>query len=538
MKTCAAPLISVLLPTFNSNVEFLTSAICSVLKQTYPFWELCIVDDASSDNTTREVLEFFSKQDNRIKVTYRVLNGHISEASNSALELVTGDWVVLMDHDDLLSPNALQEIATVIQERPDLRLIYSDEDKTNDRNRRIDPYFKPSLNKDLFLSQNYFCHLMAAQRSVVTEVGGFRVGYEGSQDHDLALRVVEQVREDQIYHIPKILYHWRSHSESTASAGDAKPYTMKAGERAINDHLQRVGSPAHCSHDGQGGYRVRYPMPERMIGISGVILSDGKKDALGKCIRHLENISEILNIIVLPISYAAGHRISRMNLAEHILVLKYDTHRSLSSLLNGAVDFSQGDFLFFLHDGLDGVDQESLQEMISHAARFDIGAVGGKILYRSGRVRQAGLLLDSDKISCPAFHHYQGHSRGYMGRLTLIQNYSAVSKDCMVIEKRKFVEVRGFDEKHLAYHHLDVDLCIRLKNAGYRTLWTPYAKLTDSSPRFSPSKILGRYSPRSRKDKKWMQNRWGALLSNDPAYNSNLNQKKKDFSFKWSPKEA
>ena len=232
MKTCAAPLISVLLPTFNSNVEFLTSAICSVLKQTYPFWELCIVDDASSDNTTREVLEFFSKQDNRIKVTYRVLNGHISEASNSALELVTGDWVVLMDHDDLLSPNALQEIATVIQERPDLRLIYSDEDKTNDRNRRIDPYFKPSLNKDLFLSQNYFCHLMAAQRSVVTEVGGFRVGYEGSQDHDLALRVVEHGgRQSDLPDVAPDQLELRQDPADDRGGGDAHGHRQEQGER-------------------------------------------------------------------------------------------------------------------------------------------------------------------------------------------------------------------------------------------------------------------------------------------------------------------
>jgi len=532
------PLFSVILPTYNPNLGFLKRSIESVIKQNSADWELCVADDASDCSELEVLLKNYHDSEARIHVCFRNTNGHISEASNSALKLASGEWIVFMDHDDMLAPSALDDIKQLIQDNPDARLIYSDEDKIGDQTCRYNPYFKSSWNKDLLLSQNYFCHLTAIHRSVVDRVDGFRVGYEGSQDHDLALRVVEHIRDDQIHHIPKILYHWRSHSGSTASAGDAKPYAVTAGERAINDHLQRVGSTGHCTHDGEGGYRVRYPIPERMTGISGVILSKGKKDALGKCIRQLETISEFLNIIIIPTSFAAGPIISGMNLGSQISVLNYDdNHQSLSSLLNGAVDFSQDDFLFFLHESLDEINQESLQEMISHAARSDIGAVGGKILYRDGRVSQAGLLLDPDKISCPAFQHYQGNSRGYMGRLTLIQNYSAVSKDCMVLEKRKFVEVGGFDEKQLATDHLDVDLCLRLKEAGYRTLWTPYAKFTDASSRFFPRKILGRFSASSRKDMKWMQKRWAALLSNDPAYNPNLNQKKKDFSFKWPPKE-
>lgn len=530
------PLFSVILPTYNPHLAFLNQAIESVRAQSHSDWELCVADDASTDDALPSILRSYQTADPRINVCIRKTNGHISEASNTALAMATGEWVVLMDHDDLLAPNALEGIAKVIQERPNQRLIYSDEDKVDNKH-FFDPYFKPSWNRDLLLSQNYFCHLMAIHRSVVENVGGFRVGYEGSQDHDLALRVVEKIREDQIYHIPKILYHWRTHSQSTALSGEAKPYTVTAGEKAINDHLQRTRVSGRCAHDGTGGYRVKYQMPEKLVGVSAIIHSRGNQVALRRCIMQLQSIDQISSILVLTASPEGVCKISTKKLPNDLLVFQKKDGEDLSAYLNSAADHSEGDFLFLLNDCVEGMDIESLHEMISLAARPDIGAVGGMGLFPDGRVRQAGLLLDPDRISEPAFHCLKADGRGYMGRLTLIQNYSAVSKDCMMIEKRKFVEVGGFDEKHLASHYLDVDLCLRLKDAGYRTLWTPYAKFTDSSPRFSPSKILGRFSASSRKDKEWMQKRWGDLLSNDPAYNPNLNQKKKDFNFKWPPKE-
>ena len=538
LENKSVPLISVLMPTYNPDLGFLKLAIASVLSQTYSHWELCIADDASTDDSIRGVLETYRQQDARIKVTYRISNGHISEASNSALELVTGEWVALMDQDDTLAPNALQEVADAIHSNPESRLIYSDEDKIDESGKCYDPYFKTSWNKDLFYSHNLICHLGVYKKKDLDKIHGFRRGFEGAQDHDLALRVIETIGDEQIHHIPQVLYHWRAHSRSTASDLEAKPYAVTAGERAINDHLQRIESSGNCIHDGEGGYRIRYPIPEAKLAVTAIIFSKGNLKALRKTIDQIKkvNVDASLEILVCPQTARIGNKLKGCSLEEGIAVIQREEGKSLSSLLNPVAKNSGGDFLWFLSDSLEGIN-DGLEELLSHAARPSIGAVGGILLYPGGRVRQAGLLLDANRISYPAFHHFPSDGRGYMGRLTLIQNYSAVSLDCMVIEKKKFLEVGGFDEKHLAYHHLDVDLCLRLKSEGYRTLWTPYAKFTDSSPRFTLNKSMDKFSDICRKDTEWMKSRWGHLLSNDPAYNPNLNQKKKDFSFKWPLKE-
>ena len=531
--------ISVLMPTYNPDLIFLNQAIESVLAQTYQHWELCIADDASDDHATREALMEYSNRDSRIKVIHRERNGHISEASNSALDVATGEWVVLLDHDDILPPNALDKVAKVIRECPKACLIYSDEDKIDQHGKRFDPYFKSDWNRDTLLSQNYFCHLMAIRRSLVKNLGGFRVGYEGAQDHDLALRVIECIRDDQIHHIPKILYHWRSHSESTASTGEAKPYTVYAGERAINDCLHRSGSSGRCAHDGAGGYRVNYTLPARKTTVSAVILSRGNCCDLRRCIDVIKEKSGSIDweFLVLPLTAKAGQSLKGIISPAEALLLEKVGHEALSVFMNRVSRNAGGEILWFMHERLEGLGKGGIEELVSHSLRPAIGAVGGMLLYPRGRVRQAGLLLDIDQISCPSFHHFKSGSRGYMGRLTLIQNYSAVSKDCLVIEKRKFLEVGGFDEVHLKSHHLDVDLCLRLKDAGYRTLWTPYARFRDFNPKFSVAGILNKFSRDYQEDRSFMQKRWGDILAKDPAYNPNLNQNKKDFSYKRHPKE-
>ena len=531
--------LSIIIAVFNPGKSWLCEALDSVCNQSYSDWELCIADDASTDPAVSQILREYAERDNRIKICLRTTNGHISNASNSALELASGEWIVLMDHDDILPSHALQEVAKVIKENPDIRLIYSDEDKIDEHGKRFDPYFKSNWNRDLFYSHNMISHLGVYHAEIVRKIGGFRKGFEGSQDHDLALRVIEQIRDDQIYHIRKILYHWRSHPESTASTGDAKPYAIIAGERAINDHLQRTGGSGSCTHDGAGGYRVQYPMPDRKVAVSTLILSDANVRELRRCIERIKwNSSPIdWEFLVLPATSRAAGLLKEPQLPPDTLLEEREMEESLSAFLNRVARNASGEVLWFLHDRLEHLCEDGIHEMISHALRPEIGAVGGKLLYPSGRVRQAGLLLDHERISRPCFHHLKGDSRGYMGRLTLIQNYSAVSKDCLMIEKKKFIEVGGFDEEHLQSNHLDVDLCLRLKDAGYRILWTPYAKFCDARPRFSLSGIMNRFSHAFRKDTAYMKGRWAEILENDPAYNPNLNQKKKDFNYQWPPRE-
>jgi GT2 family glycosyltransferase len=531
--------LSIIIPVYNPNTDWLCDALESVIRQSFSNWELSIADDASSDPVVSQILKEYSDRDARIKICLKTTNGHISEASNSALEMATGEWIVLMDHDDILSVNALEEVANVIREHPDIRLIYSDEDKIDEHGKRFDPYFKSDWNRDLFYSHNMISHLGVYHLETVRKIGGFRKGLEGSQDHDLALRVIEQIRDDQIHHIPKILYHWRSHSESTASTGDAKPYAVTAGVRAINDHLQRTGSCGSCTHDGAGGYRVRYPMPERRVVVSAIIISNGNIKNLQRCIDQIKKPPGSIDweFRVLPTTPKVGRLIRTAGLPLETLLEERREEETSSVFLNRVTRNASGELLWYLHEQVGELDEGGVEEMVSHALRSEIGAVGGRQFYPDGRIRQAGLLLDHERISRPSFHHWNGDSRGYMGRLTLIQNYSAVSKDCLMIVKKKFLEVGGFDEVHLKSHHLDVDLCLRLKEAGYRTLWTPYAKFTDSRPRFSLSGILNRFSHAFRKDTAYMKARWGGILENDPACNPNLNQKKKDFNYPWPLRE-
>ncbi|MDR8731964.1 Chondroitin synthase [Burkholderia pseudomultivorans] len=282
----SAPLISVVMPVYNPDPKWLAEAIESIRGQLYPYWELCIADDVSTDPAIRPLLERYASQDQRIKVAFREKNGHISAASNTALELVTGTWVALFDHDDLLPEHALYCVADAIVRDPSIRMIYSDEDKIDGAGKRREPYFKCDWNPDLFLSQNMFSHLGVYQKALLDEVGGFREGYEGSQDYDLALRCVERAGAGAIHHIPRVLYHWRVHAESTASGTDAKPYAVVAGERALNDHFDRMGIHAMAEYAGNG-YRARYEMPNPAPLVSLIIPTRNGLDLLRQCIRSI-----------------------------------------------------------------------------------------------------------------------------------------------------------------------------------------------------------------------------------------------------------
>jgi glycosyltransferase involved in cell wall biosynthesis len=530
------------MPTYNPKKEWLIAAIESVRNQNYRNWELCVADDASSEEAGKHILSEYARKDSRIKVVFRETNGHISEASNSALAMATGDWVALMDHDDLLAPDALAQVAACIEENPEARLIYSDEDKINVSGERHDPHFKPDWNQDLFYSYNMVSHLGVYHKPMLEEIGGFRKGYEGAQDYDLTLRFIEKIQVDQIKHIPKVLYHWRVHPESTAGGVDVKPYAVDAGQHALQDHFDRIGIDAQVDLESSGYYRVHYPLPEDKPLVSIIIPTHNGKNILKKCINSILNTTDYNNYQILVIDNRSTDKealkyLKSLGVSEKIQVIRDDRPFNYSALNNTAIDSAKGSLICFLNNDIEVITEDWLTEMVSHAVRPEIGAVGAKLLYPDGRIQHAGIITGMGGVAGHAFKSFPGTSRGYMSRLMVSQNYSAVTGACLVMEKEKFIKVGGFDEINLPVSFNDADLCLKLLEAGYRNFWTPHATLChhESATRgddLSPDKI-----ERFTKENTFMKEKWGEILEQDPAYNPNFTLEYEDFTLAWPPRK-
>jgi len=545
MRTHAAsymykPLISVVMPTYNPKPGWLTEAIESVRKQIYPNWELCIADDASSDQTTRRILERYTREDSRIKAVFRERNGHISEASNSALELVGGEWVALLDHDDLLAEHALFWVADTINQSPEARLIYSDEDKIDASGRRFAPYFKCDWNIDLFYSQNLISHLGVYRTDLVRTMGGFRKEFEGSQDHDLALRYIEGIDPPQICHIPRVLYHWRMHSNSTAQGGDAKPYAKRAGVKALNDHFQRKGLNATAMPIRQG-YRVRYVLPEDLPLVSLIIPTRNGLCWIRKCLESVLKKTTYQNYEILIVDNASDDSATlryfkTLQSKPRIRVIQGSPPFNYSALSNAAVKLARGQLLGLVNNNIEVISPDWLSEMVSHALRADVGAVGARLWYPDGKLQHGGVILGIGGVAGHSHKFFSHHSHGYVGRASLIQSFSAVTSACLVIRKEVFEKVGGFNETDLQIAFNDVDFCLRVREAGYRNIWTPYAELYHHESATRGFEDTPEKKARFSKEAEYMKQRWGDLLLNDPAYSPNLTLDAEDFSLAWPPR--
>lgn len=535
------PLISLLMPTYNTPETFLRKAIESVRQQFYEQWELCIADDASTEPHVREVLQDYQKIDPRIKVTFRNGNGHISEASNSALELATGAFVALFDHDDELAPHALYALVNELSHHPDADIIYSDFDQLNEDGERESPYFKTDWNPDLLLSHNYICHLAAYRTECVRQAGGFRVGFEGSQDWDLSLRVSEQTTAERIRHIPQVLYHWRRHAQSTSVTLNSKPYAIASATKAIREHLERKKRNAKVIETQFRGWsRVRYEIEEPPL-VSIIICTLDRIDLLGPCVTSILARSRYPNYEVLIVDNNSRQQetldyLNHLKKSPNIRILKDAQPFNYSALNNDAVPSARGDVLCFMNNDTEVISADWLYEMVSHAVRDEIGAVGAKLLYPDNRVQHAGVVLGIGGVADHVFCGMSADAPGYMGRAQLIQNYTAVTGACMVLRKAVFEEVGGFNQRELKVAFSDIDLCLKIHAAGYRNLWTPYAVLYhhESSTRGNedtPSK-----AKRAAREIAYMGERWKELLYNDPAYNPNLALTQDHFGLAFPPR--
>ena len=520
------PTISVLLPVYQTPEQWLRRCIESVLAQVYPNWQLCIADDASPDARVVGIAQEYADNDRRIQVLRRETNGHISEASNSALEMATGDFLALLDHDDELRPHALLEIAEAITADPGVALVYSDEDKLDAEGRRFDPYFKPDFDPDLLRSQNYVCHLTAIRSDLVRAVGGFRKGFEGSQDHDLILRCTERLQPPQVRHVPKVLYHWRAIPGSTALSRKAKDYASSAGARAVGEHLARQHPGARVEELNHGHFRVRWPLPPLPPKVSLIVPTRDKIDLLKVCVESILERStypdfELVIVDNQSVEPETIEFLAAVARCQRVRVLRYDAPFNYSSINNWAVARCDGRVIGLVNNDVEVITPDWLQELVSQAMRPDVGAVGAMLYYPNDTIQHAGVVLGVHGV---AAHLYAGMPRGYPGhggRARVAQSLSAVTGACLVVRREVYDQVGGLDPG-LAVAFNDIDFCLRTRAAGYRNVWTPFAELYHHESASRGVEDTEQKKGRFAAEVELMQRRWGDALTADPAYNVNL----------------
>jgi GT2 family glycosyltransferase len=533
------PLISVIFPIYNTPRRFLSEAIDSVRNQIYGNWELCIVDDCSPDESLAEEMRTLAGADPRIKFVRREENGHISAASNTALGLATGTWVAFLDHDDILAETALAHFALKISQEPELGVVYSDKDKITEAGERVEPFFKTEFDPLLLQAQNYVCHLALYRRDLVEQAGGFREGYEGSQDWDLALRVTESIPAERVGHIPRVLYHWRIHSGSTARSLSAKTYAADAGERSVRDQMERLHTPGTVVPVMSTGWnRVKWAMPERPPLVSIIIPTrDGKY--LHRCLDSIRFRStyQHMEIIVVDNGSLDYSVLEYLRANESWLtVLRDDSPFNYADINNRAVAQSNGEVICLLNDDTEVLNGDWLEEMVAQLMQPSVGAVGAKLYYPDSTIQHAGVILGMLGVAGHALRRCDRLSFADQGRMQLPRCYSAVTAACMAVRREAWDHVGGMDGINLPVAFNDIDFCLRLGESGWRVVFTPYAELIHHESISRGSDIEGERAPHFENEKRYMHDRWGALLRNDPAYNPNLSLIDEFLPLAWPPR--
>lgn len=521
------PKFSIVIPVFRPNLNHFKQAIESINNQLYSNWEVCIADDNSKEEGLLSYLRELEKNP-KFKVIYRTENGHISACSNSALELATGDFICFMDHDDLLTKDALFHFADALNLDSSLAIIYSDEDKITEKGRYTQPNFKPNWSPDTFLSRNYISHFVGIKKSIVDQLNGFRVGFEGSQDYDLLLRATEV--SQQIHRIPKILYHWRMHDKSTAMNEEAKDYAFLSGVKALNEALQRrnIKGIASLQSGKPGFYRIRYTL-ENTPKVSIIIPTYNNSEVLTTCIHSIFEKTSYQNFEIILINNNSNEKalfdcfeLWKSKYGEQFQLLDCPYPFNYSKLMNDGVAHASGDFILLLNNDTEVIQNNWIEQMLHHAQRKSIGAVGVKLLYPNDTVQHGGVVLGIGGVAGHTFIGAKKDDPGYFYYLTSVTNYSAVTAACLMVEKSKYLAVGGFDEQ-LAVEYNDVDFCLKLIEKGYYNLFNPdvvlyhYESLTRGHPYATKESYKRHLS-----EVKYFKKKWQSYIDNDPFYNPNL----------------
>lgn len=530
------PKISIVIPLYKTPENYLSELIASIKEQTYTNWELCLSDGSGTDSPLTSILQDYEKQDARIKVVYNKEALQISENTNAALEMATGDYIAFADHDDILAPNALFECVYALNEDTAIDVIYTDEDKIDMTGKEhFMPHFKPDFNLDMLHSVNYICHLFVVKREIYEKVGHLNHEFDGAQDYDFVLRCVEM--SSNIKHIAKILYHWRAHKDSTAENPESKKYAFEAGARAIQAHYDRVGIKATVEATPHNGiYRSRYDLQEQPL-ISIVIPNKDHIEDLDLCITSIEEKSSYKNYEFIVVENNSTDKKTFEYYKEleqkcpRAKVVYWDKQGfNYPAINNYGVEQAKGEYILFLNNDTEIINEDCLAEMLGFCMRKDVGAVGAKLYFGDGTIQHAGVLIGLGGIAGHAFLGFPGNSLGYFGRIQMAQNYSAVTAACLMVKKSVFEQVEGFDERYAVAFN-DVDLCLKIVEAGYRIVYNPYAEL-----KHYESKSRG-YEDTEEKIKRFnaeatlLRNRWmDFMIKGDPTYNPNLTLDKHDFS--------
>ncbi len=539
------PLISVVMPVYNPEQSWLSSAIESVLHQLYPTIELCIADDCSTKPHVRKTLEEYAAKDSRIKIIFREKNGHISEASNSALALAAGEFVALMDHDDVIPEHALYYVAEEINAHPDTDLIYSDEDKIDGDGQRFGAYFKGDFDIDSLFARNIFSHFGIYRRALVEKVGGFRKGFEGSQDYDLLLRCLLHTSPKRIRHITRILYHWRAISGSTATIETNKDYALTNGKKALAEYFSAIGVEAKIENGMRLGFnRIVWPLanePKAAI----IIPTRNGMQLLKKCIESIKEKTEYGNYEIIIVDnqsddVEAKEYFAELSQEKIAKIIPYDAPFNYSAINNMAAGKTDAEILIFMNNDIEIISPGWLREMAAQAVRQDVGAVGAKLYYPNDTVQHGGVMTGfgaaKDPVAGHLFHALRRSDPGYFGRLVMVQALSGVTAALMAMRKNVFDEIGGFDEKNLSVAFNDVDLCLRIREHGYRIIWTPYAEAYHHESATRGSDLDKNKIERFKREVGYMREKWGKVLDNDPYYNPNLELEHGDFTLAFPPR--
>lgn len=534
-----SPLISVAVPAYRTPEKFLAQMIDSLLAQTYGNWELCIANGSPEDSAMKKVLEEYTKKDSRIRVSELTENKGIAGNTNAALEMAQGEFVGLLDHDDLLAPNALYEIVRALDEDRNLDAVYTDEDKvTTELDEHFQPHLKPDFNLDLLRSNNYICHFFVVRRSIVQKVGGFCQEFDGAQDHDFIFRCIETA--EKVGHIPEILYHWRTHKASTADNHASKMYAFDAGKRAIEAHLKRTGTEGIVSHTPDlGFFRVKYPVQGQPL-VSVIIPNKDEKETLKACIDSIREKTEYPNYeIIIVENNSTTDEIfqyyKELSQDPRIRLLRWKKEFNYSAINNYGVRHANGEYLLFLNNDVTVITPGWIKELLGVCQRPEVGAAGVKLIYPDNTIQHAGCVIGLGGIAGHMFVDMPANRTGYLHKASILQDMSAVTAACMMMKRTAFEEAGGFTEK-LSVAFNDVDLCLKVRKNHKLIVYDPYVQLYHMESKTRGAEDNKEKVRRFQEEIEYMRCQWLDILKKgDPYYNKNLSLTKWNYSLRPLP---